>query len=207
MLHVLAAYVAAWLVGIGFGFALSRTNGWRTGAPWERATLQWFHERPLSEWLDQGMLATPYMGTNLTILPLMIVVGLLLWRKLGKPRPAIHLLVVSIGSLSLNPTMKHILDRPRPALYPARGMWTWASYPSGHIILTTALYLTISTMLLRTRGWKWPFAASGAIIFITGYSRLYLQVHWPTDLIGGALIGIVWLVGTWTAFKGYDEWS
>ena len=153
------------------------------------------------------MLATPYMGTNLTILPLMIVVGLVLWRKLGKPRPAIHLLVVSIGSLSLNPTMKHILDRPRPALYPARGMWTWASYPSGHIILTTALYLTISMMLLRTRGWKWPFAASGAIIFITGYSRLYLQVHWPTDLIGGALIGIVWLVGTWTAFKGYHEWS
>jgi membrane-associated phospholipid phosphatase len=40
-------------------------------------------------------------------------------------------------------------------------------------------------------------------VFVTGYSRLYLAVHWPTDLIGGELIGIVWLVGTWTAFSRY----
>lgn len=197
------AYAAAWLVGIGFGFALSRTAGWRVGAGWEKDVLRWMHAHPLPPFLDQLMLAMPYLGTNLTMLPLMIVVGLVLWRKFEAPMIALQLLVVSVGSLSLNPTMKHLLDRPRPALFPLRGMWTWASYPSGHMILTTALYVTISLMLLERYRWRWPFFASFVIVFLTGYSRLYLQVHWPTDLVGGLLIGVTWLVGSWTAFAAY----
>ncbi len=199
-LEVGAAYVASWLVGIVFGLALSRTPGWRGGAAWEQAVLRWLHEHPLPFLLDRLMLVMPYFGTNATMLPAIIVVGLVLWRRYKQPLIAIQLLVVSIGSLSLNPTMKHLLDRPRPAMYPLRGMWTWASYPSGHLILTTALYFTLSMMLRDARGWRWPFAASVVIIALTAYSRVYLAVHWPTDLIGGLLIGVTWLVGTWTAF-------
>lgn len=165
--------------------------------------LQWLHAHPLPYLLDLLMLAMPYVGTNLTMLPLMLVAGVVLWRKYDQPLVAIQLLVVSIGSLSLNPTMKHLLDRPRPAMFPLRGMWTWASYPSGHMILTTALYVTVSLMLLERRGWKWPFYATALIVLLTGYSRLYLSVHWPTDLIGGLLIGVAWLVGSWTAFAWY----
>ena len=201
--HVAIGYAAAWLVGIGFGFALSGTQAWRTGAEWERDVLRWMHAHPLPYLLDQLMLAMPYLGTNLTMLPLMVVVGLVLWRKFKAPLVALQLLTVSIGSLSLNPTMKHLLDRPRPALFPLRGMWTWASYPSGHMILTTALYVTISLMLQEKYGWKWPFLATLVIVFLTGYSRLYLSVHWPTDLVGGLLIGVTWLVGSWTAFAAY----
>lgn len=203
VVEVGVAYVAAWVVGIGFGLALERTQSWRLGAAWEREMLGWLHRHVLPGWADQVMLAAPYVGTNLTMLPLMLVVGLVLWRKFDQVLIAAQLLVVSIGSLSLNPTMKHILNRPRPALYPLRGMWTWASYPSGHLILTTALYFTIALMLERTRGWKWPFAVATAIVLVTGYSRIYLAVHWPTDLIGGELIGIVWLIGTWRAFAVY----
>ena len=204
-MRVGAAYVASWLVGIAFGLALSRTPAWRGGAAWEQAVLRWLHEHPLPFLLDRLMLVMPYFGTNLTMLPAMIVVGLVLWRRYKHPLIAIQLLVVSIGSLSLNPTMKHLLDRPRPAMYPLRGMWTWASYPSGHLILTTALYFTVSMLLRDARGWRWPFAASVVIIALTAYSRLYLQVHWPTDLIGGLLIGVTWLVGTWTAFASYGR--
>ena len=202
-LGVGAAYVASWLVGIVFGLALSRTSAWRGGATWEQAVLRWLHEHPLPFLLDRLMLVMPYFGTNLTMLPLMIVVGLVLWRKYNQPLNAVQLLVVSIGSLSLNPTMKHLLDRPRPAMYPLRGMWTWASYPSGHLILTTALYFTVSMMLRDARGWRWPFAASVVIIALTAYSRVYLAVHWPTDLIGGLLIGVTWLLGTWAGFAAY----
>ena len=190
-------------MGIGFGFALSRTRSWTQGASWERDVLGWMHAHPLPYLLDRLMLGMPYLGTNLTMLPLMIVVGLVLWRRFKLPLVALQLLVVSVGSLSLNPTMKHLLDRPRPALFPLRGMWTWASYPSGHLILTTALYFTISLMLQRSRGWRWPYIVSIVIIVLTAYSRVYLAVHWPTDLIGGLLIGIVWLIGTWTAFARY----
>ena len=202
---VAAGYAASWLVGIVFGFALSRTRGWRVGTAWEQAVLRWQHAHPLPYLLDLLMLGMPYLGTNLTMLPLMLGVGLVLWLKFDEPLIAIQLLVVSVGSLSLNPTMKHILDRPRPAMFPLRGMWTWASYPSGHLILTTALYGTISLMLRRAHGWRWPFVASFVIVVLTAYSRVYLQVHWPTDLIGGLLIGTTWLVGTWTAFARFQR--
>ncbi|MEP6731327.1 MAG: phosphatase PAP2 family protein [bacterium] len=198
-----ASYIAAWLTGVGFGYVLTRTNSWRLGAAWERWLLTWMHEHALPYVFDELMLAMPYVGTNLTMLPLMIVVSLVLWRKYHQRLIAIQLLVVSVGSLSLNPAMKRLLDRPRPALFPLRGMWTWASYPSGHLILTTALYFTVSLMLYRTRGWRWPFYGSTLVIVLTAYSRVYLAVHWPTDLIGGLLIGIVWLFGTWTAFTRY----
>jgi undecaprenyl-diphosphatase len=202
-LAVASGYAAAWFVGFGFGFALSRTSSWRAGTAWEQAMLRWLHAHPLPYLLDLLMLAIPYVGTNLTMLPLMLAVGLVLWRKYDQPLIAIQLLVVSIGSLSLNPTMKHLLDRPRPTMFPPRGMWTWASYPSGHLILTTALYVTIALMLKQTRGWRWPFVAAFVIVVLTAYSRMYLEVHWPTDLIGGLLIGVTWLVGTWTAFAKY----
>jgi undecaprenyl-diphosphatase len=82
-------------------------------------------------------------------------------------------------------------------------MYRWASYPSGHAILTVALYFTIALQLRHARGWRWPFVVAAAIVLITCYSRVYLGVHWPTDLIGGLLIGVVWLAGTWRAFTHY----
>ena len=116
---------------------------------------------------------------------------------------ALHLVIVALGSLALNPSMKYLLDRDRPDLFPLRGMYRWASYPSGHAILTVALYFTIALQLRHARGWRWPFVVAAAIVLITCYSRVYLGVHWPTDLIGGLLIGVVWLAGTWRAFTRY----
>ena len=199
-LRVLAAYVAAWAVGIGYGFLLQAIGIW-SGAGWERETLRWFHDRPLPHLLDQTMLAAPLFGTNLTVLPAMLVTGWWLWKERREPALGAHLVVVAVGSLSLNPTMKYLLDRDRPSLFPLRGMYNWASYPSGHAILTVALYFTLALMLRRARGWWWPFVVAPLIVLLTCYSRLYLSVHWPTDLIGGALIGLVWLVGTWWAFR------
>lgn len=165
--------------------------------------LVWFHSQTLPAWLDRAMLYMPYAGTNLTILPIMLVLGWWLWKRADKVISAVHLLVVSIGSLSLNPTMKYLLDRDRPKLFPLRGLYNWASYPSGHAILTVALYFTIAMQLRLARGWRWPFVVAPVIVLLTCYSRLYLAVHWPTDVIGGLLIGVTWLAGSWTAFTRY----
>jgi membrane-associated phospholipid phosphatase len=191
-------------VGAGYGFALEHSSGW-AGTPWEFATLRWFHGQQLPHWLDQVMLYFPYVGTNLTILPIVMLLALWLWRRSNKVLTAIHLLVVCLGSLSLNPTMKYLLDRPRPALFPLRGLYSWASYPSGHAILTVALYFTLALQLRFALRWRWPFAVAVTMVLITCYSRLYLAVHWPTDVIGGLLIGVVWLAGTWWAFTRYHR--
>ena len=63
---------------------------------------------------------------------------------------------------------------------------------------------TAALMLRRARGWRWPFAVAVLMVLLTCYSRLYLAVHWPTDLIGGILIGTVWLIASWKAFTTFD---
>lgn len=194
------AYVAAWGVGILYGTVVRATSTWDRGAAWEIALLRWFHALRLPPWLDAVVLQIPLTGTNLTILPLTLAIGWWLWKRKSRGIVALQLLVVTTGSLSLNPTMKYLLGRDRPDLFPRRGMYNWASYPSGHAILTIAVYLTVALLLYRTRGWRWPFVVAIVVFLANAYSRLYLAVHWPTDLVGGLLIGVVWLTGTWRAF-------
>jgi len=201
--HLVFAYVSAWAVGVVYGMLLRAFSTWDEGARWERDLLRWFHAQSLPNWLDAVVLQVPLTGTNLTILPLTLVVGWWLWKRKQRGIIALQLLVVTTGSLSLNPTMKYLLGRDRPDLFPRRGMYNWASYPSGHVILTTALYFTIALLLYRSRGWRWPFGFAALVFLSNSYSRLYLGVHWPTDLVGGLLIGLVWLFGTWRAFSSH----
>jgi membrane-associated phospholipid phosphatase len=201
---LVVAYLLAWAVGIGYGLIVRTSTTWDTGSAWERDVLRWFH-MSLPGWLDGVVLDMPYTGTNLTILPATIAIGWWLWKRKHMGLVAIQLLVVTTGSLSLNPTMKYLLGRDRPDLFPRRGIYNWASYPSGHAILTIALYFTVALLLYRARGWRWPFFAAALIFLANSYSRLYLAVHWPTDLLGGMFIGIAWLLGTWRAFSRHRE--
>lgn len=197
------AYVAAWAIGIGFGYGLKGTHWWDEGAHWEYTVLRAFHQSAPA-WFDLAMRGSVYLGTNLIVLPVMVLVALWLWRVKQAPLTAIHLLVVCVGALSMNGAMKWLLSRERPSLFPPRGLYAWASFPSGHLILTVSLYFTAALMLWRRRGWRWPFVAASGTVLVTCYSRLYLSVHWPTDLIGGILVGGVWLVGSWKAFTSFD---
>ncbi len=166
--------------------------------------LVWFHAHPLSGGLDAVMLWIPFTGTNLTVLPVLLLTALWLWRR-HRRAAALQLVVVAVGSLLLNITLKHQLGRSRPDLYPARGWYNWSSYPSGHAIAVTSIFMTAALLLHREKGWRWPFVAAVLLIFLNCVSRLYLQVHWPTDLLGGVLTGFVWLVGSWMAFRHYVE--
>jgi membrane-associated phospholipid phosphatase len=200
---IAAAYAASWAIGVGFGYGLKGTHSWDQGARWEHTVLHAFHHSA-PVWFDVAMRGSVYLGTNLVILPAMLALGLWLWRVKHTPLTAVHLLVVCIGALSMNGTMKWLLSRDRPRLFPLRGLYAWASYPSGHLILTTSLYFTAALMLRRARGWRWPFAVAVFMVLVTCYSRMYLAVHWPTDLVGGILIGVVWLIGSWKAFTSFD---
>lgn len=194
-----AGWIAAYGVGIVLGLLLRRL-GWWEGAPWERAVLISAHHT-VSPLLDPFFLVLPYAGTNYTLAPVVALASLKLWRR-GARRVALHLAVVQGGSWLLNPALKFTLERPRPQLYLPRGQYAFASFPSGHSIAVISVLVTVAFLLRRSGRGRWVYWVTGLFFLFNAYSRLYLSVHWPTDVIGGAVIGALWLGVTLRAFRG-----
>jgi membrane-associated phospholipid phosphatase len=197
-----AGLVLGSAVGATYGLWLKSSGNWRAGLPWERALMLGM-DRSLPVVFDWLMRGLPWLATNLTLLPVIALFSLWLWRKKDRGELALQLVIVSLGSLIMNGVLKEIFDRPRPGLWEHRGQYAWASYPSGHAIVCVSVFFTIVLMLYRERGWRWPFAAAATLMVVVLYSRLYLGVHWPTDVLGGLLIGVVWLAVTQYAFAPF----
>ena len=191
-------------VGAAFALWVRAAGDWSAGLPWERQLLLGL-DRTVPTVFDWIMLALPWLGTNLTVLPILCVAALWLWRKHGRLDLAVQLIVVSLGSLVMNAVLKDIFSRARPELWPHRGQYKWAAYPSGHAIVGVCVFFTVAILLHRSRGWRWPYLAATAMLVISLYSRLYLGVHWPTDVIGGILMGALWLAFTQVAFSGFHR--
>ena len=195
-----AGLLATGLVGAAFALWVQSSGDWRSGLPWERSLLLGIdHSVPAPvDWL---MLGLPWIGTNLTLMPIIAAFSLWLWRRRQRGDLALHLMVVATGSLILNAVLKDVYQRPRPELWAHRGQYQWASFPSGHAIVGVSVMFTIAVMLRRERGWWWPVFVAACVLVLNLYSRLYLGVHWPTDIIGGLVIGAVWLAVTQYAFR------
>ncbi len=196
---IVGGYFGALLVGILFAQLMRSTGNWDQGLAWERALLIRTHVR-FPEPFDTLMLVLPWLGTNITLLPLVAAVSLWLLVRRKRPDLAAHLVTVQLGSLTLNALLKDIFDRPRPELFEQRGQHAWAACPSGHAIASISVLLTVAILLRRERGWSWPMRAAVVLLIISLYSRLYLGVHWPTDIVGGVVGGVLWLAAPYPAF-------
>jgi membrane-associated phospholipid phosphatase len=197
---VAAGYAFAFLSGMAFARWLHSYGDWHDGLAWERSLMHALNVH-LPGWLDSILFVMPWLGTNITLLPLTI--GTVLWLVLRRKRyhEAVYLSVVQIGSNSLNPALKFLYDRARPDIIPKRGWYDWAAYPSGHAIASIAVLITLAIVLFRVKGWRWPVWVIAPLLLISLVSRVYLGVHWPTDVIGGMVIGTTWLAFTYFAFR------
>ncbi len=113
----------------------------------------------------------------------------------GAWRTGVLVLVSVIGGTIVSTALKAIFDRPRPDLTGAVDVFT-ASFPSGHATISAVTYLTIG-VLLAEREARWPprvLYLGGAVLLTLaiGCSRVYLGVHYPTDVIAGWSLGTAW---------------
>ncbi len=101
-----------------------------------------------------------------------------------------------LGASFANAILKHMLQRPRPDVVPHLTMVDNASFPSGHAMISAAILLTIGAMLSETVNSSAARATimlfAGALVILIGLSRLYLGVHWPTDVLAGWCLGGLW---------------
>jgi undecaprenyl-diphosphatase len=118
---------------------------------------------------------------------------LFLWRR--RPLDAAALLIVLRGAAVLVVLLKHAFRQPRPDLFqslaPARGY----SFPSGHALLSSCLYGYLAAVLVldgSPRRW-WPAAVLALLVVGISWSRLYLGVHWLSDVLAGGVVGGLWV--------------
>jgi membrane-associated phospholipid phosphatase len=196
-------WILSFMIGVASAELASSFGDWNHGFAWERAMLTRIHT-PLPRAIDALMMVFPWFGTNISLIPAVAAVCWWLWAKRGERRYAVRLAVVQLGSYLLNPSLKALFDRERPDLFPRRGWYGWSSYPSGHAIASVSVLLTLAIIIERLTGKRWGYYTFIPIMLASLYSRMYLGVHWPTDVLSGVLVGAVWLLATTYAFRANE---
>jgi undecaprenyl-diphosphatase len=142
-------------------------------------------------------------GYAFIILLTAAVVGYLILAK--KYHDVLLVLVAVVGGWLLSTGLKELFDRPRPTVVPALAQVHSASFPSGHSMLSAVVYLTLGTLLSRlveSRRQKLYFITVALFItFLVGLTRVYLGVHYPSDVLAGWTAGLAWAILCWLATR------
>lgn len=137
-----------------------------------------------------------FFGSHLFLIPATLVVAFLLRAK-GHPTSALLFFSSVAGGFVLNAVLKITFHRARPDLWPALVSEHTYSFPSGHAAMSTVFYGGLASVVFHLTDRLGPriLAATGALIAILTImaTRVYLGVHWTTDVVAGFVVGIFWV--------------
>lgn len=164
-------------------------------------------------WVEEAMRDISAMGsTSILTLITLAVVGYLAFTRRG------HAAMMVLGSVASGTLVSQLLKvgfaRPRPDLVPHATEVFTASFPSGHAMMSAVVYLTLGTLLARTESRRrvksYVMAVAAVLTLLVGLSRIYLGVHWPSDVVAGWALGagwaaLAWLVMLWLQARGKVE--
>jgi undecaprenyl-diphosphatase len=150
------------------------------------------HHAPL---LDKAMIEITFLGTGLIVMTIVLVSGMFLWLTKHK-HSALLLIVATTGGILLNSLLKAGFDRPRPQIFEWGQHTVSSSFPSGHAMSAATVYMTVAYLAARLQrrhiSRVLTLIAATIVVVLIGVSRLYLGVHYPTDVAAGVIIGIAW---------------
>lgn len=159
---------------------------------------------------DRIALQITSVGNGAVVVTITLFISLFLW--VLRYRLAAMLLVIAIAGADLaNRVLKAVFERPRPELFVPETPFARplsASFPSGHATAAMALYLMLAFLLSRLGGRGWfrvvVIVLASTLVIAIGVSRMYLGVHYPSDVIGGYLIGFIWVTFCILGFEAVE---
>ena len=165
------------------------------GLPFDEPILLWFHSLATPA-RDRWVVAITNLGgpVPMVVCEAIVVAVLLIWRK---RREAEFLAIAGAGAAVLNVCAKLFFSRQRPQLWETIVTEKSFSFPSGHSIGSMSFAAALTLIAWRTR-WRWP-AAIGALSFAitVGFTRLFLGVHFPSDVTAGWCAALGWVGGVY----------
>ena len=173
-------------------FASHVSNG--STQAFDEAVLRWIanHRSPT---LEPVMIDITFLGTGTVVMMIVAVSGLFLWLTAHR-YSAILLFIATTGSILLNNLLKLGFARPRPQLFDWGTHVVSSSFPSGHAMSAAVVYGTVAYLAARLQRRRWHRAVTMlcaiVLIMLIGFTRLYLGVHYPSDVIAGMIIGLAW---------------
>jgi undecaprenyl-diphosphatase len=174
----------------------------------DNTVMQWVGQHRGPKWLEEvGRDMTALGGVAVLSLVTAAVAGALATNK--KYHAMWLVLIATFGGLLISTTLKWIVDRDRPQVFEHRSHVYTKSFPSGHSMLSAVVYLTLGSLLTRLVPGMWQkLYLLGVALFLTflvGVSRVYMGVHWPTDVLAGWTAGLVWAIICWLAARALQR--
>ncbi|WP_414586050.1 phosphatase PAP2 family protein [Scytonema sp. PCC 10023] len=176
-------------------FGLLALEVWKHegGFPWDMSVLVAIHSTAQPQ-LDVIAVTLTKFGSFRIVFPVVSVLGLVLliqkrWRSLT------YLLTSVVGSGIINRTAKEFMHRVRPHLWDSQAPELDFSFPSGHSMTSMTL---VATLVILTWGsvWCWVILIVGSLFVLAiAWTRLYLGVHFPSDILAGWMVSIAWAIG------------
>ncbi len=159
-----------------------------------------FRNEPMTEW----MLVITKLGSSVACLLYCCAAGAYFWWKKGDRISAVHLTLAWVGSAAITKIIKEIATRARPELLERLGHADGYSFPSGHSLSSATIFTTFAILAFyQTNNRSIHALCFGAAIVMTAlvaFSRVYLAVHFPSDVIAGVLLGITWALALGAIF-------
>ncbi|MET0868918.1 MAG: phosphatase PAP2 family protein [Pseudorhodoplanes sp.] len=151
-------------------------------------------------WLEHVMRDITSLGSFTVIVVMTVVtIGYLLIDR--KRAAAVFVLAAITGGVALSEALKALFARPRPDLVAHLVDVNSLSFPSGHAMLSAVTFLTLGAVLSRLQSRRslkiYVIAIAMVLTLLVGSSRVYLGVHWPTDVLAGWCAGASWAIGCW----------
>jgi undecaprenyl-diphosphatase len=157
-------------------------------------------------WLQLALADVTALGGP-TVLGLVIVIVLGFLVLQTRYGTAVFVLITTLSGELLSYILKHTFNRARPSVIPNLRVMS-PSFPSGHAMESAIVYLTLGAILMRVADSRvtkvYCLGIAALLTMLVGISRVYLGVHYPTDVIGGWIVGFMWALLCWLAAQRFE---